>query len=56
MPAGALDRTAKMVTRNLILIAFNVSSLIPQPVLSNVFPPAEFAARRAEVMNGIVSG
>jgi Xaa-Pro aminopeptidase len=36
-----------------MLIAFSCTPLIPQPVFTNLFPPAEFAARRVEVMKAI---
>src|SRR5689334_15978810 len=53
LPGGTLDRSARFASRVLILIALSLTPLIPQPVFTNVFPPAEFAARRAEVMKAI---
>lgn len=48
--------SAKAVSRILIPIAFSLSPLIPQPVFTNVFPPAELAGRRAQVMKAIGGG
>src|SRR5438067_12744015 len=53
LSGGTLDRSARFASRILILIAFSCTPLIPQPVFTNVFPPAEFAARRLEVMKAI---
>src|SRR4051812_36546135 len=49
-------RSARMASRLLILLTFGLSPLIPQPVFTNVFPPSEFAARRAQVMTAIGGG
>ena len=48
-----MDRSAGFPSRILILVALSLTALIRQPVFTNVFPPAEFAARRAEVMKAI---
>ena len=39
--------------RALILLASLCAPLAAQPVFTNVFPPEEFAARRAKVMEKI---
>jgi hypothetical protein len=50
---GLLNRNATVALPVSIPIAFDVNSLIPQQVFTNVFPPAEFAAGRAQLMKAI---
>ena len=47
------DRRFNATSRFLVLAAFSLPRLIPQPVFTSVFRPSEFAARRTEVMKAI---
>jgi Xaa-Pro aminopeptidase len=50
--AAAVDRIVKL-SRILIVSAFSMAPLISQPVFTDVFPPGEYAVRRAAVMKVI---
>jgi Xaa-Pro aminopeptidase len=52
---GSIGRASRLF-QTLVTLQFSLGLLVAQPVFTKVFPPSEYAARRASVMKAIGNG